>query len=102
MSVQDLKNKFEELKKKFLEKKYDEVIEECNLVLKKNKIDVFYNLLCLSYNNKNNIVKAIDVMESALEDSPNNIDFLKLTFFSISSVSIFLKPFDASYSISAK
>ncbi len=76
MSVQDLKNKFEELKKKFLEKKYDEVIEECNLVLKKNKIDVFYNLLCLSYNNKNNIVKAIDVMESALEDSPNNIDFL--------------------------
>ena len=76
MSVQDLKNKFEELKKKFLEKKYDEVIEECNLVLKKNKIDVFYNLLCLSYNNKNNIAKAIDVMESALEDSPNNIDFL--------------------------
>ena len=76
MSVQDLKNKFEKLKKKFLEKKYDEVIEECNLVLKKNKIDVFYNLLCLSYNNKNNIVKAIDVMESALEDSPNNIDFL--------------------------
>ena len=36
MSVQDLKNKFEELKKKFLEKKYDEVIEECNLILKKN------------------------------------------------------------------
>ena len=76
MSVQDLKNKFEDLKKKFLEKKFDEVIDECNLVLKKNKIDVFYNLLCLSYNNKNNIAKAIDVMESALEDSPNNIDFL--------------------------
>ena len=61
MSVQDLKNKFEELKKIF-RKKNDEVIEECNLVLKKNKIDVFYNLLCLSYNNKNNILKAIDVM----------------------------------------
>ena len=76
MNVQDLKSKFEELKKKFLGGKYDEVIEECNLVLKKNKIDVFYNLLCLSYNNKNNIAKAIDVMESALEDSPNNIDFL--------------------------
>ena len=28
------------------------------------------------YNNKNNITKAIDVMESALKDSPNNIDFL--------------------------
>ena len=36
MNVQDLKNKFEELKKRFLEKKYDEVIEECNLILKKN------------------------------------------------------------------
>ena len=32
----------------------------------------------------------------------SNIDFLKLTFFSISSVSIFLKPFEASYNISAK
>ena len=76
MNVQDLKNKFEELKKKFLEKKYDEVIEECNLILKKNKVDVFYNLLCLSYNNKNNIAKAIDVMELALKNSPNNVDFL--------------------------
>ena len=35
MNVQDLKSKFNELKKKFLEKKYDEVIEECNLILKK-------------------------------------------------------------------
>ena len=76
MDVQDLKNKFEELKKRFLEKKYDEVIKECNLILKKNKVDVFYNLLCLSYNNKNNIVKAIDVMELALIDNPNNTDFL--------------------------
>ena len=32
----------------------------------------------------------------------SNIDFFKLTFFSISSVSIFLKPFDASYNISAR
>ena len=32
----------------------------------------------------------------------NKIDFLKPRFFSMSSVSIFLKPFDASYSISAK
>ena len=76
MEVQDLKNKFEELKKRFLEKKYDEVIEECNLILKKNKVDVFYNLLCLSYNNKNDITKAINVMELALKNSPNNVDFL--------------------------
>ena len=76
MDVQDLKNKFEELKKRFLEKKYDEVIKECNLVLEKKKIDVFYNLLCLSYNNKNDITKAINVMELALKNIPNNVDFL--------------------------
>ena len=72
----NLKNKFEELKKKFLEKKNDEVIEECNNILKKNKIDVFYNLLCLAHNNKGNFLEAIDVMKEALKQSPKNVDFL--------------------------
>ena len=72
----NLKNKFEELKKKFLEKKNDEVIEECNNILKKNKIDVFYNLLCLAHNNKGNFLEAIDVMKKALKQSPKNVDFL--------------------------
>ena len=72
----NLKNKFEELKKKFLEKKNDEVIEECNNILKKNKIDVFYNLLCLAHNNKGNFLEAIDVMKEALKQSPKNLDFL--------------------------
>ena len=71
----NLKNKFEELKKKFLEKKNDEVIEECNNILKKNKIDVFYNLLCLSYNNIGKTNKAIDVMNEALKHNPKNVDF---------------------------
>ena len=72
----NLKTKFEELKKKFLEKKNDEVIEECNNILKKNKIDVFYNLLCLAHNNKGNFLEAIDVMKEALKQSPKNVDFL--------------------------
>ena len=86
MSIQDLKNKFEELKKKFLEKKFDEVIEECNLVLKKNKIDVFYNLLCLSYNNKNNIAKINQLYEDGnkivywtARGSRTGIDWFDLT-----------------------
>ena len=82
MSVQDLKNKFEELKKKFLEKKYDEVIEECNLVLKKNKIDVFYNLLCLAYNKKSETYKSISVMKEALKHNSKNhiLSFHRIIF----------------------
>ena len=36
--ILNLKKKFEKLKKKYLEKKNDEVIEECNTILKTNKI----------------------------------------------------------------
>ena len=57
-SVADLQKKYEELKKKYFNNENDEVIEECKNILKKNKIDVFYNLLCLAYNNKGNILKA--------------------------------------------
>ena len=71
----NLKNKFEELKKKYLEKKNDEVIQECNNILEKNKIDVFYNLLCLAHNNKGNFIEAINVMKNALKQNPKNVDF---------------------------
>jgi len=71
----NLENKFEELKKKYLEKKNDEVIKECNDILKKNKIDVFYNLLCLAHNNKGNFLEAINVMKNALKQNPKNADF---------------------------
>ena len=75
-SLSGLQKKFDELKKKYFDNKNDEVIEECNNILKKNKIDVFYNLLCLSYNNKGNFLKAIGIMGEALKQNPNNIDFL--------------------------
>ena len=76
MSVIGLNEKFEELKKKFLENKNDEVIRECKNILKKNKIDVFYNLLCLAYNNLGDSNKAIEVMNEALALNPNHPDFL--------------------------
>ena len=76
MNLLHLKEKFENLKKKFLENKNEEVIKECKSILKENKIDVFYNLLCLAYNNKGKTNKAIDVMNEALKHNPKNVDFL--------------------------
>ena len=70
-----LKEKFEELREKFKKNKNDEVIKECKKILKENKIDVFYNLLCLAYNNKGNSNKAIEVMNEALKHNPKNPDF---------------------------
>ena len=76
MDIIDLKKKFEDLKTKIIQKKNDEVIEECNIILKDNKVDVFYNLLCLAYNNKNDFKKAIEIMNAALRENPKNVDFL--------------------------
>ena len=75
MSTLHLKKKFDELKKKFLENKNDEVIKECEKILKENKIDVFYNLLCLAFNNKGETYKAIDIMNEALSHNSKNTDF---------------------------
>ena len=76
MDTIDLKKKFEDLKTKIIQKKNDEVIKECNIILKDNKVDVFYNLLCLAYNNKNDFKKAIEIMNAALRENPKNVDFL--------------------------
>ena len=76
MNTLYFKEKFERLKKKFLEKQYDEVIEKCTLILRNNNIEVFYNLLCLAYNNKGETYKAIDIMKEALKKNPKNVDFL--------------------------
>ena len=70
-----LKEKFEELREKFQKNKNDEVIKECKKILKENKIDVFYNLLCLAYNNIGDSNKAIEVMNEALKHNPKNPDF---------------------------
>ena len=69
------KEKFEELKKKFLEKKYDEVIQGCSLILRNNNIDVFYNLLCLAYNNKGETYKSINIMNGALKKTQKILIF---------------------------
>ena len=76
MNTLYLKKKFEKLKKKLLEKQYNEVIEECILILKNSNVEIFYNLLCLAYNNKGETYKAIDIMNEALKKNPKNADFL--------------------------
>ena len=53
-----LKQKFEDLKVKLSEKKFDEVINECEEILKNNDNPVFFNLLCLAYMNKKQFEKA--------------------------------------------
>ena len=80
VNLQNLKEKFEELKKKFQDNENDEVIKECKKILKKNKIDVFYNLLCLAYNNKGDSNKAIEVMNEALMIVIGSIFNFTLTF----------------------
>ena len=86
MSVMHLKEKFEVLKKKLLENKNGEVIEECKSILKKDKIDVFYNLLCLAYNNQGDSNKAVEVMNEALKHNPKNPDFYNNIGMSYSSL----------------
>ena len=86
MSVMHLKEKFEVLKKKLLENKNGEVIKECKSILKKDKIDVFYNLLCLAYNNQGDSNKAIEVMNEALKHNPKNPDFYNNIGMSYSSL----------------
>ena len=44
--------------------------------MRNNNVDVFYNLLCLAYNNKGETYKAIDIMKEALKKNPKNADFL--------------------------
>ena len=75
MNTLYLKKKLEKLKKKFLERQYNEVIEECILILRNNNVDVFYNLLCLAFNNKGETYKAIDIMNEALNHNSKNADF---------------------------
>ena len=86
MSVMHLKEKFEVLKKKLLENKNGEVIKECKSILKKDKIDVFYNLLCLAYNNQGDSNKAVEVMNEALKHNPKNPDFYNNIGMSYSSL----------------
>ncbi len=71
-----LKKKYDTLYKKFLEGDFSEVIKECNKVLKKRKHQLFFNLLCVTYQKTGEIEKSIDVMNEALTLNPNHPNFL--------------------------
>ena len=70
-----LKQKFEDLKVKLSEKKFDEVINECEEILKNNDNPVFFNLLCLAYMNKKQFEKAVNIMNQAINLNSKNPDF---------------------------
>ena len=55
---------------------FQEVIEQASLLLKKNKHQVFFNILCLAYQNIGKFEKSEAVMNEALKLNPNNPYFL--------------------------
>ena len=71
-----LKKKYDELHNNFINGDFLNVIKGCNKVLEKRKNQLFFNLLCISYQKIGKIEKSIDVMTEALTFNPNHPDFL--------------------------
>ena len=61
-----LNKKYDKLYKKFLNGNFSEVIEGCNKFLKKRKHQLFFNLLCVTYQKIGKIDRSIVVMNEAL------------------------------------
>ena len=55
---------------------FKDVIDETSILLKKNKHQVFFNILCLAYQSTNDLKNSEKVMEEALKLNPNNPYFL--------------------------
>ena len=72
----DIKKEFEILKKKLEQGKYQTVINECKKLLKTNKHEIFFNFLCISYQNLGRLDDAISTMNDALKTNPRNSNFL--------------------------
>ena len=71
-----LKKKYDELHNNFINGDFLNVIKGCNKVLEKRKNQLFFNLLCVTYQKIGKIEKSIDVMNKALTFNPNHPDFL--------------------------
>ena len=71
-----LKKKYNELHNNFIKGDFLNVIKGCNKVLEKRKNQLFFNLLCVSYQKIGKIEKSIDVMNEALTFNPDHPDFL--------------------------
>ena len=76
LSDEILKKKYSELHNDFIKGDFLNVIKGCNKVLEKRKNQLFFNLLCITYQKIGKIEKSIDVMNEALTFNPNHPDFL--------------------------
>lgn len=71
-----IKKKFEILSNKLHAGRFDEVIEEATILLKKNKHQVFFNILSLAYQSKGDFLQSENTLNEALRLDPNNPYFL--------------------------
>ena len=76
ISDKELQNKVEKIQNKLRVELFDEVIFESNILLKKRKHEVLFNLISLAYQGKGDYENSIKIMEEALKISPSNIYFL--------------------------
>jgi len=72
----DLRNKFEILSNKLKAGLFEDVIVETKTLLKKRKHQVFFNILCIAYQNLGRFLESIEVMDEALRANPKNPHFL--------------------------
>ena len=71
-----IKKKIDSLSIKLNLGNFQEVISETSVLLKKNKHQVFFNILCLAYQGIKEFAKSEAVMNEALKLNPNNPYFL--------------------------
>ncbi len=77
MDLENLSNRIQIIQNKFKVGKFDEVIRDTKLLLKKhNDQQILYNILSLTYQAKGENAKAIDLLTKAIKKSPTNIFFL--------------------------
>ena len=77
MDLKKLENKINIMKNKLRIKKFDEVIRDSKLLIKKfSNQQILYNILSLAYQQKGENDKSIGLLTNALKKSPKNIFFL--------------------------
>ena len=72
----NLKEKISTIIRKFEYEKFEEVINESIIILKKNDNDFLWNLTGLSFQKINQIKKSVDCFENALSLNPKNFSAL--------------------------
>ena len=74
MDLKKLENKINIITNKLRIGKFDEVIQDAKLLIKKfSDQQILYNILSLAYQQKGENDKSIDLLTNALKKSPKNI-----------------------------